>query len=86
MPGWQNAAMDARLAIVVYLLIAAVAGFVTASANLPIGLRLVVILALGVMAVVVRQRVLGLGGFTRIAVAFLGVYLLAFFLTVLLFR
>ena len=78
--------MDARLAIVVYLLIAAVAGFVTASANLSIGLRLVVIIALGVMAVLVRSRVLGLGGFTRIAVAFLGVYLLSFFVTVLLLR
>ena len=78
--------MDVRAALVVYLLIAAVAGFVTASANLPIGLRLVVIIALGVMAVLVRSRVLGLGGFTRVAVAFLGVYLLSFFITVVLFR
>ena len=78
--------MDARLALVVYLLIAAVAGFVTASANLPLGLRLGVILALGVMAVLVRRQVIGVGGLTRIAVAFLGVYLLSFFVTVLLFR
>jgi hypothetical protein len=78
--------MDARLALVVYFLIAAVAGFVTATANIPIGLRLVVIIALGVMAVLIRGQVLGVGGFTRVAVAFLGVYLLSFFLTVLLFR
>ncbi|HET9344065.1 MAG TPA: hypothetical protein VFO05_00065 [Candidatus Limnocylindrales bacterium] len=78
--------MDARLALAVYLLIAAAAGFVTASANLPVGLRLGVIIALGVVAVLVRRQVLGLGGFTRVAVAFLGVYLLSFFLTVLLLR
>ena len=73
--------MDARAGLVVYLLIAAVAGFVTASRNLPLPALFLVIVALGVVAVLVRRQVLGAGGTTRVAATFLGVYLLAFLLT-----
>jgi hypothetical protein len=78
--------MDARVGLVVYLLIAAVAGFVTASRNLPLPLLLLVILTLGVVAVLVRRQVLGVAGNTRVAVVFLSIYLLTFFLTTVLLR
>ena len=77
--------MDARAGLIVYFLVAAVAGFVTAAGNLPTGLLFVVIIALGAVAVLVRSKVLGLGGTTRVSVAFLGVYLATFFLVRVLF-
>jgi hypothetical protein len=78
--------MDPRAALVVYLLIAAAAGFATASRNLSTPVLLGVILALGLVAVLVRRRVLGLGGMTRVSVAFFAVYLATFFLVTLLLR
>ena len=72
--------MDPRIGLAVYLLIAAAAGFVTASRNLPLPVLFLVIIALGVVAVLIRRQVLGLGGTTRVAIAFLAVYLLTFFL------
>jgi hypothetical protein len=71
--------MDARLGLAVYFLIAAVAGFVTATRTLPPLVLFGVIIALGVVAVLVRSRVLGLGGSTRVAVAFIVVYLVTYF-------
>ena len=44
------------------------------------------IIALGAVAVLVRSRVIGLGGTTRVSVAFLGVYLATFFLVRVLFQ
>jgi hypothetical protein len=78
--------MDNRLALAVYFLVAAAAGFVTASRNLPLPLLLLVILALGVVAVLVRRQLLGVAGTTRVAVAFIAVYLATFFVVLLLMR
>ena len=77
--------MDARAGLVVYFLIAAAAGFVTPAGNLPPLWLFIVIIALGAVAVLVRSRVLGLGGTTRVSVAFLGVYLATFFIVRVLF-
>ena len=77
--GWQYAD-GPRIGLAVYLLIAAAAGFVTASRNLLLPVLFLVIIALGVVAVLIRRQVLGLGGTTRVAIAFLAVYLLTFFL------
>jgi hypothetical protein len=76
--------MDARAGLAVYLLIAAAAGFVTASRNLPVPLLIVVIVALGAVAVLVRRQLLGVGGTTRVAFAFLAVYLSTFFVVLVL--
>ena len=78
--------MDARAGLIVYFLVAAAAGFVTAAGNLPTIWLFIVIIALGAVAVLVRSKVLGLGGTTRVSVAFLGVYLATFFLVTVLFR
>ena len=77
--------MDPRIGLAVYLPVAAAAGFVTASRNLPLPVLFLVIIALGVVAVLIRRQVLGLGGTTRVAIAFLAVYLLTFFLVRFLF-
>jgi hypothetical protein len=78
--------MDVRASLAVYFLVAAVAGFVTAAGTLPFGALLAVLLALGIVAILLRQRLLGLGGMTRVSVAWLGVYVLAYLVTALLFR
>jgi hypothetical protein len=78
--------MDARLALAVYFLIAAAAGFVTATRTLPPLALFGVILALGAVAVLVRSRVLGIRGTTRVAVAFIVVYLVTYFLFTFLLR
>jgi hypothetical protein len=78
--------MDARVALAVYLLIAAAAAFVTAARTLPVPLLLLVLLALGIVATLVRARVLALGGTTRATVGFIAVYLVTFFALELLFR
>jgi hypothetical protein len=79
--------MDARAALAVYFLIAATAAFVTAARTLPVPLLLGVLLALGIVATLVRARVLALGGTTRATVGFVAVYLVTFFaMTVLLGR
>jgi hypothetical protein len=78
--------MDTRVAVAVYLLIAAAAAFVTASRNLSLPLTLVVLGALAVVAILVRRQVIGVGGMTRVSVAFLAVYLATFLLITLLFR
>lgn len=83
----QSAGMDARVALAVYFLIAAAAAFVTAARTLPVPLLLGVLLALGIVATLVRARVLALGGTTRATVGFVAVYLVTFFaMTVLLRR
>lgn len=82
----QSAGMDTRVALAVYFLIAATAAFVTA-ARPPVPLLLGVLLALGIVATLVRARVLALGGTTRATVGFVAVYLVTFFaMTVLLRR
>jgi hypothetical protein len=78
--------MDARLALAVYFLIAAAAGFVTATRTLPPLALFGVILALGAVAVLVRSRVLGIRGTTRVAVAFIVVYLVTYFAFTFLLR
>jgi hypothetical protein len=78
--------MDARVALAVYLLIAAAAAFVTAARTLPVPLLLLVLLALGIVATLVRARVLARGGTTRATVGFIAVYLVTFFALELLFR
>jgi hypothetical protein len=78
--------MDTRFALAVYFLIAAVAGFVTATRTLPPLALFGVILALGVVAVLVRSRVLGIAGTTRVAVAFIVVYLVTYFAFTFLLR
>jgi hypothetical protein len=79
--------MDARVALAVYFLIAAAAAFVTAARTLPVPLLLGVLLALGIVATLVRARVLALGGTTRATVGFVAVYLVTFLaMTVLLRR
>jgi hypothetical protein len=78
--------MDVRLALAVYFLIAAVAGFVTATRTLPPLALFGVILALGAVAVLVRSRVLGIAGATRVAVAFIVVYLVTYFAFTFLLR
>src|SRR5262245_21954296 len=85
MPTGTIDAMSTRIALAVYFLVAAAAGFVTASRNLPFPLLLLVLLALAIVAVLVRQQVIGAGGMTRVSVAFIGVYIAAFFVTLLLF-
>ena len=73
-------------ALVVYFLVAAAAGFVTATRNLSLPVLLAVILALGLVAALVRSRVIGVGGTTRVTVAFIAVYLATFFLVGILLR
>jgi membrane glycosyltransferase len=81
----QSGAVDTRIALGVYLLIAAAAAFVTASRTLSFPLLLLVLLALAVVAVLVRRQVIGVGGTTRVSVAFIVVYLVTFFVLALLF-
>jgi hypothetical protein len=71
--------VDARVALVVYLLVAAAAAFVTASRNLSLPVLLAVIAALAVVATLLRSRVLALGGATRVSAAFIAVYIVTFF-------
>jgi hypothetical protein len=88
MPTWlaQSAAMDARVALAVYFLIAAAAAFVTAARRLPVPALLLVLLALGLVAALVRARVLALGGTTRATIGFVAVYLVTFFAMTVLLR
>ena len=78
--------MDARAALAVDFLIAAAAAFVTAARTLPVPLLLLVLLALGIVATLVRARVLALGGSTRASVGFVAVYLVTFFALTMLLR
>jgi hypothetical protein len=78
--------MDARLALALYLLIAGVAAFVTAARTLPIPLLLGVLLALGLVATLVRARVMAAGGTTRASVGFIAVYLVTFVAMTVLLR
>jgi len=79
--------MDARVALAVYFLIAVVAAFVTAARTLPVPLLLGLLLALGIVATLVRARVMSVGGTNRATVGFIAVYLVTFFaMTVLLRR
>jgi hypothetical protein len=78
--------MGVRAALVVYFLIAAVAGFVTASRRLPPLALFAVIIALGIVAVLVRSRVLAVGGTTRVAAAFIAVYVITYFAFTFLLR
>ena len=78
--------MDVRAALVVYFLIAAVAGFVTASRRLPPLALFAVIIALGIVAVLVRSRVLAVGGTTRVTAAFIAVYVITYFAFTFLLR
>jgi hypothetical protein len=78
--------MDARGALLVYLLVAAAAGFVTASRNLPFPILVLVLLALAAVAILVRGQVLGIGPRSRVTVAFFGVYLATFFLVAVFLR
>jgi hypothetical protein len=82
----QSPGMDARVALAVYFLIAAAAAFVTAARTLPVPLLLLVLLALGIVATLVRARVLALGGTTRATVGFVAVYLVTFFAMAVLLR
>ena len=78
--------MDARGALVVYLLVAAAAGFVTASRSLPFPMLLLVLLALAAVAILVRGQVLGIGPRSRVTIAFFAVYLGTFFVVALFLR
>ena len=79
--------MDARVALAVYFLIAAAAAFVTAARTLPILPLLGVLLALGIVATLVRARLMAAGGTNRATVGFIAVYLVTFLaMTVLLRR
>lgn len=80
------ARMDSRVALGVYFLIAAVAAFVTAARTLPLPLLFAVLVALGIVAALMRSRVLGLGGTTRATVGFVVIYVVTFAVIVLLRR
>jgi hypothetical protein len=86
----QSAAMDTRVALAVYFLIAAAAAFVTATRTLTLPILLLVLVALGVVAVLVRRQVIGPGvtarASARISVGFIAVYLVTFFVLAVLFR
>jgi hypothetical protein len=81
----HNPVMSARVAIAVYFLIAAAAGFVTASRNLPLPLLLGVLAALAVVAILVRTQVIKAHGMTRVALGFMLVYVVTYFAVVALF-
>jgi hypothetical protein len=82
----QSAAVDSRIALIIYFLIAAAAAFVTASRNLPIPVLLAVLFALALVAVLVRSRLLAVGGTSRASLGFIVVYLVTYFAVSALLR
>jgi hypothetical protein len=63
-----------------------VAAFVTAARTLSVPLLLGVLLALGIVATLLRARLVGEGGRSRATVGFVAVYLVTFFALTILFR
>jgi hypothetical protein len=70
--------MDGRVALIVYFLIAAAAAFVTASRNLPVPLLFLVLGALAIAAILIRNQVIGAGVRNRVSLGFIVVYLVTF--------
>jgi hypothetical protein len=75
-----------RVVLVVYFLVAAVAAFVTAARTLSLPLLLGVLLALGIVATLLRARLIGEGSRSRATIGFIAVYLITFFALTILFR
>jgi hypothetical protein len=76
--------MDGRVALIVYFLIAAAAAFVTASRNLPVPLLFLVLGALALAAIVIRNQVIGAAVRSRVSIGFIVVYLVTFFAIVVM--